>query len=455
MNINRVNKFVYGSFYVSFVLVLVLFSACEKDKSLDKSDVNGWIYETMKKNYYWNDEIPESGNTNAGADPETFFKSLLSTKDGKAHNGGHYYYSTIEEDVATKSGNIEMTYGFKPAYRYLDENSTDVYMGIKYVIPDSPAEKAGLARGDWVSHYNGTRLTTSNYLDFHNYKESMTLIVGKITRSGLIDTRSVTLDAAIQMAENPILVDTTYLEHNRKIAYLVYNSFTSGPEDNSDITYDNELRSVFAKFAGQSADELILDLRYNPGGLLSCAQLLATMIAPQNALDKNFCTLTYNKTVNKTVDYTLDKSIIANGANLNLNRLFIITSTETASSSELIINGLRPYMNVILIGDLTEGKNVGSNEYSGNPDHPWILHPITCLVENSEGFSDYSAGFTPDHEVADAFNSTLGNTEEYMLSNTLSVIETGSLLSTLRSAGSEKMKTLPLPRKGSQAIVID
>lgn len=450
------NKLIFSAFSVLLISVLFIFSSCEKDDSLDKLPVNEWIYNTMKENYYWNEDMPDIGQVNANAKQEEFFDFLLSNKDGKTNEqGNHTYYSYIEKDITTRSGSSSITYGFKPAYRFLDTNPYNIYMAVKYVLSGSPAEKAGLKRGDWVSHYNGIQLTVNNFKEFHNYTGSMTLTVGKLTRNGLIETRNVKVDAAITMQENPILVDTTYLINNKKIGYLMYNSFVSGPESDTDKTYDNELRSVFSKFAGHSPDEFILDLRYNSGGLLSCAQLLATMLAPQSALNQKFCKLIYNKSLNKTVEYKLDRSNIENGgANLNLDHLYIITSHETASSSELIINGLKPYMKIVLLGDTTTGKNVGSNEFSGKAkNYPWILHPITCLVENSVEFSDYSKGFAPDYKVDDAFDSELGNTKEYMLSYALQVIQAVPP-HTFRSTELSNIIPLPQPHKGPRAIII-
>lgn len=453
---------------LSIVTALVFLSSCEKDASLNKkqnspsnsSSVNGWIYDVMQQNYLWADEIPAYKQTDTTARPDDFFYSLLSDKDGKHDrtNGRNHYYSSIEEDLSTRNSAQNLTYGFSPAYRYTEANPSLIYAAVKYVLPGSPAEKAGLKRGDWISHYNGIRLTRSNYVEFHNYTGKMTVVVNqRTTEYGFMNPRELNVEAAINMPENPILVDTVLWVGNRKVAYLLYNSFTSGPNGYEDRTYDNQLKSVFSNFASQKPNEMILDLRYNGGGIITSAQLLATMLAPQHALDGVFCRLKYNEKVRpNTYEYHLKKDLLNDGgANLDLDRLYVITSAETASASELIINGLRPYMDVILVGTRTEGKNVGSNEYSGkDKNHPWILHPITCWVENKEGFSDYANGFLPEFDnVEDKFDVQLGHSDEYMLSQTLSVIRTGSLLPTLRST-EEPLQELPQPAKRMQRLII-
>lgn len=438
---------------------LLSMTACEKDTSLDKVPVNEWIYETMAKNYLWNDEMPSLNETNTNAKPAVFFESLLSDKDGKHTSEDDYYYSTIEEDVTTKSaGSIETTHGLHVNYYSVD--GTIIVARINYIDPSSPAEIAGLKRGDWIGSYNNIELTQSNYLDFHDYTGSMTLAVGKMNGLDFIKTKEVEVGEAVQMEINPIYIDTTFLVGNKKIAYLMYNSFTSGPTGYDDKTYDNQLQTVFAKFAAQNPDEFILDLRYNSGGVITSAQLLATLLAPQSALGQTFCKLSYNSTLNKTVEYTFDKDVIGNGQNLNLHRLYIITESGTASSSELVINGLKPYLQdeLILAGNTTEGKNVGSNEFSDKNNHSWVLHPITCLVSNSEGFSDYTDGFSPDYRINEMHFygdlGTLGETDEYMLSRTLELIQSGTSSSSFKSAGNPFLQTLPQPQKRFPGILI-
>lgn len=434
-------------FFIASGFLFVI--SCEKDSSLDKQPVNGWIHSTMKKYYYWSDELPPFSKSNAK--PDDYFNSLLSDKDGK--NGRHY--STIEEDVKTKSGSIETTHGIKFVPYILSEGSQRVYAWVTYIVKKSSAEAAGVKHGEWISHFNGKELTVDNYNDFGNYTGEMNLTLGQLNRTTFIKTRELKVASARQVEDNPVYLDTTYLVNNKKIAYLVYNSFTSGPEDYNDHTYDKQLQGVFNKFAAQSPDEFILDLRYNPGGLLSSAQLLASMLVDQSAMDKLFCKLVYNEATGRE-DYEVNFK--RGGASLNLKRLFILTTGGTASASELIINGLRPYMDVITVGELTEGKNVGSEEFSKKEEHSWVLHPITCHIENSEGFWEYSRGFEPDFKLSEENYSgalkELGDKEELMLSGTLHIIETGVLPAGFRSAGSSPLRPLPVQDKGFRAVII-
>jgi C-terminal processing protease CtpA/Prc len=115
---------------------------------------------------------------------------------------------------------------------------------------------------------------------------------------------------------------------------------------------------------------------------------------------------------------------------LELNRVFVITSPETASASELLINGLAPYIEVIHVGDRTVGKNVGSitvYDYVGdniNPNHTYAMQPIVFKIENSEGFVEYSSGLVPDYYIKESIQNMgiLGSKEEPLLNMALNLI---------------------------------
>ena len=166
--------------------------------------------------------------------------------------------------------------------------------------------------------------------------------------------KTISIAASRAVEDTPFLKDSVYTINGKKIGYLVYNHFSSGPTDNSN-EYDNDLRSAFQYFASQQVNEFILDLRYNNGGLLSCAELLCTMLAPSSALGQELGYLEFNNRFNpQIVPFTLNSGLIGNGANLNLNTLYVLTSSQTASASEMVINCLDPYMDVVIIGGRQE-----------------------------------------------------------------------------------------------------
>ena len=392
--------------------LLCALSSCEKDD--DKSDkaVNQWIDATMRSWYLWYSDIPDKKQLNFNAEPETFFRSLLSKEDGKNNpqvSGGHYYYSTIKKKTASTATRSYM--GGEPALGFefqnwqLDNTGTKFAANVLYVLPGSPAEKKGLKRGDWIHKINGTWTNNSNIYDLLGDK-TVVLAVSDGWNNPV--THSMELVPAL-IEDNPVLLTEVYQDEstgNKKVGYMVYNHFTSGPDGDKDTTYDKQLRQRFAEFKAEGVEEFILDLRYNGGGLVTSAQLLAELLAPKSALGEIFCNLKYNDKQDKTVTYRLDKT----DENLDLPRLFILTGSRTASASEAVINGLRPFYKVYLLGEQTEGKNVGSITLTSDK-YDYELHPIVCKISNAEGNSEYKDGFIPDWKLEGNDRMILGHIE--------------------------------------------
>jgi carboxyl-terminal processing protease len=187
--------------------------------------------------------------------------------------------------------------------------------------------------------------------------------------------------------------------------------------------------AVFADFKAQGITDLVLDLRYNSGGSETASQNLASLIAPGVNNTKIFCRREYNEEVEEAIvndpdagpefltTKFLNKS--ENVGSLLGGRVFILTSSRSASASELVINGLKPYMDVFLIGDVTYGKNVGSISLyeEDDPRNTWGMQPIVVKVFNSQNQSNYGNGFTPDilNEDNSIYVYPLGDVRENLL----------------------------------------
>lgn len=378
--------------------LLLSFSAC-KDDDDDKGDkaTNQWIEKTMRSWYLWYDDIPATGKLNFNVSPETFFRSLLFEKDGKTREGYRYYYSTIKKkSSATTRASLgeEPTLGFEFQSWYFTDLKKNA-VNVLYVLPGSPAEERGLKRGDWILTINGSAVNDNNVSAL---REESSVKLGITDDVQGVVKRNVELSPRM-VEDNPVFLDTVYTVRNTKIGYLVYNHFTSGPNDDSkDETYNNTLRKSFAAFKAAGVQEFVLDLRYNGGGLVTSAQLLSTMLAPATALGQEFCHLVYNgKHSSNSNTLNLDMSYMKQGVegqNLDLPRLFVLTSARTASASEAVINGLKPYYEVIVLGGQTEGKNVGSVTFEDSK-YDYELHPIVCQLYNKDNQTDYSNGFSP------------------------------------------------------------
>ena len=426
--------------FICLVMTL-LFSSCGEDRTHEYYDLiqrQTWIKSVMDKYYLWYEDIPELTEEDYFKDVNSFFQSLLSKTalDGK---GDQYSYLTdLSQPKAEARGlDHESTYGME-FMLFVDplQVSSHVFARVLYVAPESPAAQAGIQRGDWLSAIDKEKFNSSNGEKLINGGPISLAREEIISENGELAWKSVDtvqVAASRHMEVSPFFINKTFLADGKKIAYLMYNEFSTGPLDGETETeYNDQMIQIFQNFKAQAPDAFILDLRYNLGGYVHCAQLLGSLLAPSSALGKNFFTLRYNdQQETQTVDYPLLTS--AANANLNLSKIYILVGIHTASASEIIINCLRPYMgeeNVILIGSPTEGKNVAMDIIKNN-EYQFILYPVTSYVENAEGFSDYSKGFTPDYlieEYSQLYWGELGNpNEELLLNSAMRLILTGSL----------------------------
>lgn len=433
--------------------VLAIFNSCSDDSpkpdpTID-DNVNAWIYKTMQNHYLWYDELPPEESLDMSASPDNFFHSLLSDKDGKvlSQEEGHHYFSTIEQKkAATKSIDSESTYGFDFAVAPHDNNGKYAALVI-YTLPNSPASEAGLKRGDWIL---GVNSPTANITDYSVLKKgnAAKFYIAQYDNSqnSFVLTGSVDMPASRVVVDTPFLADSVYSYGNKRIGYLMYNHFSSGPNGYDDKTYDNRMKDIFAGFKSKNVNEFVLDLRYNGGGLVASARLLASLLAPADALGQTFGYIKYNDK-NEKSNYTLsfEPASSVSGSNIDLKKLYVLVSESTASSSEAVINCLIPYLqrsNIVLIGEQTIGKTVGSVTYGEKEEFNWLIHPIVMRITNADNKADYEDGFAPDVKVQDLVINRalypLGDTRERMLSIAIEDI----VGSGLKSAPAAEDKTI-------------
>lgn len=417
-------------------LALFIFSSCENNDPSpgiihhENIYVNVWISENMDFWYLWNNEIP--AKTDITLAPKAYFESLLANEDR---------FSWIQENYqdllnSLKGVNTEAGYEFV-LYRE-SQSGENVIAQVLYVKPGSPAFNAGLIRGDIISHINGQQITTANYRDLlQDIKEDHTIKYRSVNPDDQTMTEFKTLSlSTLQYSENPNFMNKVIETNGRRIGYYVYNLFAAGPTDQSSV-YDTEMDQTFESFKSQGITDLVLDLRFNSGGAESSAKNLASLIGHGVDEQKVFARRQYNSGVEEEIKkdpdlgpgFLLSKfsSKTSNiGSLLNGGRVYVLTSSRTASASELVINALKPFMDVFLIGDTTYGKNVGSiSLYEKNdPKNTWGMQPIVVKVYNSLDQSDYGNGFAPD--VADKDNSLyiypLGDTREALLRHAIEQI---------------------------------
>lgn len=451
--------------YIGFALLAAtLFAGCRKDdvppledqtddKTLPKveikqaSDVNKFIYQGLQDYYLWVNLVPNLTLTkyrnqdslnvylNKYTDPQVLFKSLLY-KYNEVDKWSFLVDNSKTIDDWIKGISETMGYDFMLSRIGSSDN---LFGFVRYVIKGSPADKAGLKRGDIFLSVNDQQLTVSNYQTLLFSTLSYKLGFATITNNTISPISKTMTMTAVIMQENPIHMDTVFTFNNLKIGYLVYNGF------NAD--FDTHLNDVFKRFKAAAIDRLILDLRYNGGGSVTSSIYLASMIY---STDKNkvFARAQYNTAFQKAlVDYygssfvtdyfvnTIEKTDLSDATpinSLNLQQIHILVSDNTASASELLINGLRPYMKVRVIGENTSGKYTGSTTIKDwddkgnvNPSHKYAMQPIVVKYANSDGVSDYVNGLTPDIVAREDIANLLpfGDPNEKLLSYALADIK--------------------------------
>ena len=434
-----------------WALFLILLTSCGEDRTGEfyaLIEDRMWIEEVMRENYLWAEDMPViEKEDDYFQEPATFFKKLLSKNALNGKGDKYSYMEETKESSRTLTLDRTSTYGMEFILTSDPTGTTaHTFARVLYVLPDSPAQKAGIERGDWISAINDERITTDNYEKLTqggNVSLTRTRITPLENGPGWQVSKDVlNVGASVAMEINPFLVNKVLEADGQKIAYLVYNEFATGPNnEGTESAYNEQMKQIFAQFKAQSPDAFILDLRYNNGGFLQCAQALGSLLAPATAMGQNFANLTFNaKADPQVIRYSFDTQYA--DANLNLNKIYILTGKYTASASEVIINGLIPYLgaeNVVLIGTKTEGKNVAMTSFK-NETHGLTLWPVIAYVSNANNEGDYSEGFQPTYQL-DENNVIrwypLGNPEEYLLKNTLSLITTGTLADESTSENSE------------------
>ena len=446
-----------------YIALLMALTSCGEDRSGEFYELiedKYWMEQVMRNNYLWYEDMPTIINENDYfKEPETFFKELLSKK---AMNGKGDIYSYMEETSSDESRSIMLerasTYGMEFDL-YTDPTGTTnhIFARVLYVLNDSPAANAGIQRGDWISAFNKTRITQSNYQNLKNGGDialARERIVKKENGWAWQSRDTVNVESSKPMEIFPISYCANYNLNGKKTTYMVYNDFSTGPKNKPEETeYIERMMTLFGNIRKDSPDEFILDLRYNNGGYLQCAQALAAMLMPAKHLGKPLFHLTFNdKQDPQVATYVAPTDL--EPYNLNLQRIYILTGPHTASASEAIINALTPYMgkeNVIVIGTQTAGKNVAMTNIK-NDTYGLSLWPVVAQVSNANNESDYINGFTPDYFL-DERNivewNELGNPSEYLLGNTLSLINTGTMTqsNTLKTISACPVKT-SIPAKG-------
>lgn len=415
-----------GAFRSTFFCLVVISSlhACKKeDLSSDltpSSDTSGVVSSMDKLKdsslaytrdiYLWYDQIPAGFDSKGYEDLNKIMTAVrqYSNEPGFSQPVDRWSFAIKKTEWENISAGIAGDFGISVFFMAPGD------LRVKYVEKESPAAKAGIRRGWRITKVAGsTDITSSNadYLVSKIYNSTTTSFSFQKPDNTIAD---ITLTAATYL-ENPIFLDSIYTVNTKKIGYLSYNSFLG----DTARTY-GEFQRIFSRFASQNINDVVIDLRYNGGGYVTIQNKLANYLVNPSANGEVMMKQVYNQ---KYPQYNQTTTFKKAGS-LNLSRVFFIVSNNTASASELLINNLKPYMDVKLIGPgKTYGKPVG---YFNIAVGDWYIFPVSFRSTNKSGEGNYFNGLSLDVQVADGLDKDWGDLEESALAAAVRYITTGS-----------------------------
>ena len=435
-------------FFLYLFLFSLLFTSCFEDNDDNgalASEINDFVWKGMNAAYLYKQEIPDLDNDrfndseeyasylNDYTSPENLFESLIYERDNIDK------FSLIVDnyiELEQYLSGVSLSNGLNYGLVYLPNSNNEIFGYVRYVNNGSAADLANINRGDIFQSIDNIPLSIDNYSDllsqeiytvnFANYFNNDTEDIS----DDIIELNDINIELQkVPLIKNPVHHYSTLDYSGGKIGYLMYNQFVSN--------YDDYLKTIFSEFKSNSVDELILDLRYNPGGSINSAIVLASLITGQFE-NEIFNTEQWNNDIqnywiNNNPEYLINRFTTFQSS-LSLSRVYILTTRSSASASELIINCLKPYINVIQIGTPTYGKYQASvtlydsenfSNQNVNRSHNYALQPLVLKTLNVNGVTDYYNGINPDYEYEErAFDmGQVGDLNEPMLNFTLDIIE--------------------------------
>ncbi|HEX6847270.1 MAG TPA: S41 family peptidase [Chitinophagaceae bacterium] len=394
------------------------------------------VYLYTKEVYLWQDVIPgydqfKPRQYKSATELESAQKVMTAIRNLQPLD--RFSFVTTREQSSGLQTGEDADFGFFIKAASLDAVSPidSVYWFVTYAYAQSSAGIAGVQRGWYISKVNGTSIgydqNSANILN--------NVFFGVTTSANFEFKKPDGTTAAVNLSKtaftaNSVLYKNVFDAGGKRVGYFVFNQFFGQPSR-------NELAQLFTYFQSENINELIIDLRYNAGGSVETQDTLADLLAPVAANNQTMYKYIFNPTLQNNQHQLIRKkpgygNIFTSAANtvkfekagtLNLSRIFAIVSGGSASASELLINNLKPYMEVKLIGDTTYGKPVG---FFPIPVYDYDLYPISFKTVNSTGSADYYTGFVPDKLAPDGVDKNWGNVDEPCLAAALRYITTGS-----------------------------
>lgn len=403
-------KISHGLLFALSTMLLVSCSDSDDQPTYESCsipDTNNKLFSLLQDKYFWNEELPAKINPEAYESIGHALYNLRNEKD-------RFSFTMTREEYDDYANSVFFGYGFGHQV-----NSAGDGLTIRYVFEDGSAAKNGLRRGDvitkvgdvlvsdFIQQNTGTSVdwtvlfgpnVEGHYVDVTFKKPTGEVSVATFTKGSIVAN-------TVMAAETKSL---TINGQDKTVAYMVFDSFKESSQ--------TEFNTAFEQF--DNVDEMILDLRYNSGGVISTANQLSTQIAGRNVDDEIFVSYKYNQKQsdnNEDILFTLGKGI----KQLDLDRLVVLTTETSCSASELVINALSPFIDVTVVGDTTCGKPIGMR-----PEEvcEHVVFAINFQTHNAAGFGDYFDGLPADCAVAENVTGDWGDENDPLLAEGLSYL---------------------------------
>jgi C-terminal processing protease CtpA/Prc len=367
----------------------------------------------MNEWYYWYEVMPQV-DKDLYNDPYQLLEAMRYSPDDR------YSFVAPREYIENQLEGKYIGHGF--AHRRDSEGKSRIL----YVYEDSPLYPYGVQRGYIITKINGTTINeNSNFSDLLGANEVG--VTNTIEFKSLSDSVFEVTSAKKEIQKNSVIHYDTLDVDGKVVGHMVYEEFI-------EPSY-TEFDETFAYFKSTGVEEMIVDLRYNPGGLTDVLSYLANLITGPSTDGDLFLRYQHN---NKKSDYNEAILFEQQTSSLDVSRVVFITSRGTASSSEALINCLKPYLDVKVVGDSTYGKPVGMYIFTYSD---WAFLPIVFKIVNADGEGEYFFGIPPDVECEDDITRSFSDRQEACLKEAIYYIRNGAF------SGAKRIRTKAIPEK--------
>lgn len=367
------------------------------------------LHTYMQEHYFWNEPLRPPLDT--ATDLTSYFRSMLNLPVDR--------YSYLQQADAYEQQFAE---GTRTGYGYtlVWADILQTQLRVRHVEPRSPVAAAGLRRGDRILGIDGLapRAIAQGALPVVTVPGILRRFVVQGTDGQQREFTAVSANFRLSSVAQTRVMDVPMPQGTAKVAYMAYHEFI--------IPSESDLDRAFTQFNAAGATELVLDLRYNGGGSVVLARGLASMIGGPRIEGKAFADIRFNSRNadrNFVMPLTTNIGLLPGPVLKGLTRVFVITSSSTASASELVINGLRPFMPVVLVGNTTFGKPYGFQPRTACGQ---TVSAVNFETLNALGQGRYTSGFVPECQVPDDLDRELGDPAEARLAAALHYMRSGT-----------------------------